>query len=599
VAEILPPETVVAGYRIDGLLGVGGMGVVYEATQLSLDRKVALKIVASGLSTDPAFRVRFRREGLIQARLEHPNIVTVYEAGDDDGLLFLAMRLVRGPSLKDMLCAELLEPARALRILHAVANALDHAHGAGLIHRDVKPHNILVDKDDYPYLADFGITKGVSDTALTRTGQFMGSSDYIAPEQIKGEVVTAACDIYALGAVLYECLSGVVPFDKELDTAVLYAHVAELPPKLSEHRAHLPETLDAVIARGMAKEPRERPSTAAELVEAAEQCFEEVANSEQLACSSRGRLSHAGKANDAPSRPRRRSPTRQVALLLSAAAIVGVGYTIGHSSGAGGAGTRRTLADGVASIALSSDWMRSTAPTVPGLSISRPVAARRRNGDVLALGILDDAEGRYLLPTSFEKKLETKQNPDPVQLRTSVAYRYRQLRVRGFAKPLALILVPTTAGAVALVCVAATSTCEAAAETMRLSDASPLPLGPNPHYAEALAVAISKAQSAAALELALERARTRAGQSRLSSALAGVYIAAAGLLAKANPGPDATRFNASLLDALEMTAREYSRMAGAARGGESDRFHEAAVRRLGSQRSIASILASLSSSGYG
>src|SRR5580658_6861443 len=159
---------VIAGYRLNRLLGEGGMGVVYEATQLSLDRTVALKLVAPGLSADVEFRARFRREGLIQARVEHPNIVTVYEAGEYEGTLFLAMRLVRGPSLKEMIAAGELDAWRTLRILRAVAYALDNAHEAGLIHRDVKPHNSLVGSGDHPYLADFGITKLLDATAITR-----------------------------------------------------------------------------------------------------------------------------------------------------------------------------------------------------------------------------------------------------------------------------------------------------------------------------------------------------------------------------------------------------------------------------------------------
>ncbi len=273
MAEVLAPGTLVAGYRVDGVLGEGGMGVVYEATQLSLDRKVALKIVAPGLSADTAFGARFRREGLIQARVEHPNIVTVYEAGEHEGVLFLAMRLVRGRSLKEMIRAGELDAPRSLRILHAVGDALDSAHDAGLIHRDVKPHNILVGARDYPYLADFGITKSVNDTGMTRTGQFMGSLDYIAPEQIRGASASGASDIYALGAVLFECLTGDVPFTRDSEAAVLYAHVTEAPPKASQRRADLPAELDAVIARAMAKEPAARPATAAGLIEEAERCF--------------------------------------------------------------------------------------------------------------------------------------------------------------------------------------------------------------------------------------------------------------------------------------------------------------------------------------
>ncbi|MCW3057436.1 MAG: serine/threonine protein kinase [Solirubrobacterales bacterium] len=267
------PGMVVAGYRLERLLGHGGMGVVYEATQISLDRTVALKIVAPGLGADITFRTRFQREGMIQARLDHPNIVTVYEAGEVEGTLFLAMHLVRGGSLKDMIIGRELDPGRSLRLLGPVADALDSAHEAGLIHRDVKPHNILVGARDHPYLADFGLTKGVDATGLTRTGQFLGSLDYISPEQISGEPATPASDIYALGAVLFECLAGVVPYPRESDAAVLYAHVAEKPPQLTTHRPALPAALDAVVARAMAKEPSGRYASAVELIEEATRAF--------------------------------------------------------------------------------------------------------------------------------------------------------------------------------------------------------------------------------------------------------------------------------------------------------------------------------------
>ncbi len=162
---------IVEGYRIDALIGRGGMGAVYEATQLSLSRTVALKVITGELSKEPAFRERFRREGLLQASLEHPHIVTVYEAGESEHGLFLAMRLIRGPNLKDLIVARQLDVSRTLRILAQAGDALDAAHEAGLIHRDIKPHNILVAVGrDHAYLADFGVTKAPGDRSLTRTG---------------------------------------------------------------------------------------------------------------------------------------------------------------------------------------------------------------------------------------------------------------------------------------------------------------------------------------------------------------------------------------------------------------------------------------------
>jgi len=262
----------VEGYRIDRLIGEGGMGVVYEATQLSLDRKVALKLLTAELSADAGFRERFRHEARIQGAMDHPNIVTVHEAGESDYGLFIAMELIRGATLKDLIVGRELDAGRTLRILSQVADALDSAHEAGLIHRDIKPHNILVraGRRDHAFLADFGVTKVRGGTNLTKTGHFVGTVDYMAPEQIRGEPATRETDIYALGTVLYECLSGAVPFPKDSDVAVMYAHLADPPPTITSERPELPPQLDAVISTAMAKNPTERYSSAVRMLEAFE-----------------------------------------------------------------------------------------------------------------------------------------------------------------------------------------------------------------------------------------------------------------------------------------------------------------------------------------
>ena len=232
----MKPGDHVAGYRIESMLGRGGMGIVYEATQLSLKRPIALKILYPHLSQDPVFRARFRREGELQAAIDHPHIVTVYEAGEADEGLFLAMRLIRGSTLKDLIVAGELDGEDAVRLLLPIAEALDSAHAAGLTHRDIKPQNILVGPGGHAYLADFGLTRSAADPGLTKTGQFVGTIDYVSPEQIRGEEASAASDVYALTAVLYECLCGVVPFPKPSDVAVLNAHVSDPPPRVTEHR---------------------------------------------------------------------------------------------------------------------------------------------------------------------------------------------------------------------------------------------------------------------------------------------------------------------------------------------------------------------------
>jgi serine/threonine protein kinase len=269
----MEPGTEVAGYRIESRLGHGGMGIVYEATQLSLNRRVALKILSPQFGADELFRLRFQREGEIQAAIDHPHIVTVYEAGEIDDGLFLAMRLVRGGTLKDMIVARQLEGARTLRLLGPIADALDTAHAAGLIHRDVKPQNILVGAREHAYLADFGLTKRDDQSAITRPGRFVGSIDYISPEAIRGEPTSRASDIYSLAAVLFECLAGVVPYPRRSDAAVLYSHLSDPAPRLTDQRPDLPSALDDVIARGMAKDPADRHGRATDLIRDAERAF--------------------------------------------------------------------------------------------------------------------------------------------------------------------------------------------------------------------------------------------------------------------------------------------------------------------------------------
>ena len=253
------------------------MGAVYQATQLSLNRVVALKLLAPNLGEDAGFRARFEREGQVQAALDHDHIVPVYEAGQSEFGLFIAMRLIDGPTLKQLILDGALDPRRTVRLLAQVAHALDAAHRAGLIHRDIKPQNVLVGTSDHAYLADFGLIKAPDEARLTGTGQFIGTIDYVAPEQIQGDPATPASDIYALTGVLYECLTGEVPYPKPSEAAVLHAHVMQPPPIVTERRPDLPAALDAVIARGMAKDPWSRPSLATELLQAASRALSSVA----------------------------------------------------------------------------------------------------------------------------------------------------------------------------------------------------------------------------------------------------------------------------------------------------------------------------------
>ncbi|HEY7255828.1 MAG TPA: protein kinase [Solirubrobacterales bacterium] len=241
-----------AGYRLDALIARGGMGVVYRATHLALDRPVALKVIARHLASDEGFRDRFLRESRLAASLEHPNVVPVYDAREQDGELIVAMRLVGGGDLKRKIAAGPMAPEEAIDLLAQVADALDSAHAAGIVHRDVKPHNILLE-GDHAYLSDFGLAKALGDSGVVSGASIVGTVEYMSPEQWRGQDVGPAADVYSLGCVLYESLTGIVPFARRAGDA----------------EPEMPAGLDAVIERSVAGDPAERYPTAGALIAAA------------------------------------------------------------------------------------------------------------------------------------------------------------------------------------------------------------------------------------------------------------------------------------------------------------------------------------------
>ena len=274
--------TEIAGYRIEALVGRGGMGVVYRAHDMALDRPVALKLIAPAPAESERFRARFLRESRIAASIDHANIVPIHDAGEYRGQLYIAMRYVEGTDLDALLqAAGALEPERALALLSQAASALDAAHQRGLVHRDVKPANMLITaeagRDEHVYLSDFGLARdsgtrepGETDQALAlRASGSLGTIDYAAPEQIEGKPADPRTDVYALGCVLHECLTGRVPYESDAPVGVVFAHLSETPPKPSELRPDLGAGIDDVVARALAKEPGERYSTCGELADAA------------------------------------------------------------------------------------------------------------------------------------------------------------------------------------------------------------------------------------------------------------------------------------------------------------------------------------------
>jgi len=294
--EVLPPLSMaggpavggqLAGYRLEAELGRGGMGVVFRAQHAHLRRTVALKVLAPHLASDASFRRRFIQESQTAAALRHPHIVPVHDAGEAEGHLYLAMHYVEGVDLGMALADGPLDPPRAVGLIGQIGSALDAAHEAGLVHRDVKPGNILLE-GLHGYLTDFGLaTRAAAHTRLTAAGQVVGTADYLAPEQAEGRTVDARADVYALGCVLFHCLAGRPPFQRDSDVQVLYAHMQSAPPSPRTARPELAAGFDDVIARAMAKEPDARFASCGALAQAA-----------------RGVLDGGEAAGDRPAQPR-------------------------------------------------------------------------------------------------------------------------------------------------------------------------------------------------------------------------------------------------------------------------------------------------------
>ena len=262
-----------AGHRIEGVAGRGGMGIVYKALDLRLKRLVAMKVIAPELAQDAEFRERFERESQLAASLDHMNVIPIHHAGEEGGTLFITMRYVQGTDLSAMIARDgRVDPERVVKMLYGIAGALDAAHSEGLIHRDVKPANILIEKHegrDHVYLTDFGLTKQTGSSGPTRTGFAVGTFDYMAPEQFLAQAIDARADVYALGCVLFEALTGRVPFPRPGDAARMYAHIQEEPPRPSATAAGLPPAFDDVVLRALAKEPEDRYASAGDLASAA------------------------------------------------------------------------------------------------------------------------------------------------------------------------------------------------------------------------------------------------------------------------------------------------------------------------------------------
>ena len=712
----------VEGYRIDRLIGEGGMGVVYEATQLSLDRKVALKLLSGELSADAGFRERFRHEARIQGAMDHPNIVTVHEAGVSQYGLFIAMELIRGATLKDLIVGRELDAGRTLRILTQVADALDSAHEAGLIHRDIKPHNILVraGRRDHAFLADFGVTKVRGGTNLTKTGHFVGTVDYMAPEQIRGEPATRETDIYALGTVLYECLSGVVPFPKDSDVAVMYAHLADPPPTITSERPELPPQLDAVISTAMAKNPGERYSSAVRMMEAFESALGDdgkaaiaipgpVEGPEELGLREDGQPDTAPSATSpdatrlaptpapptevsagptpAPPAELGGTPTQEqptpappteisekpppvapvpaaataasaavgaatvagagappvatpptvappaepaaaqaapaerkapswaiwVAAAVIIAALAGVGYFVGNSTGSSSTASNGGISVQNATVDIPSGWHElKTIPKVPHLPLKDAVGTAPNGASGLIMGTAN-LSYPWLLPSSVignevaQPKTSYNSRPSPVEIGDLRAFRSSGVSFAESGKPLyTFIYFPQGKKATTMaVCysragsISALTNCEKVANGITISGGKLYDLVPSASYASSLSAAmntLSKSQQSG--QKALTNAKSASAQATAARQIGKAYSTATGTVKKLEATPYAQPANKKIATALAQSAAAYRSLASAAAAKSSSRYSSASKKVSSAEQSLNNALAGLEDLGY-
>jgi DNA-binding beta-propeller fold protein YncE len=424
----LAPGTVFAGHRIEALAGRGGMGVVYRATHLALDRSVALKVIAPTLTEDGPTRQRFLRESKIAASIDHPNVIPIYYTGEEDGIAYIAMRYVAGEDLRSLVRAEGgLDPGRAARIVAQVAAGLDAAHAASLVHRDVKPANVLLGPGGHVYLSDFGLSKhALSIDGETRSGQWVGTLDYVAPEQIRGERPDARADVYALGCVLYFALTGCPPYDHEGDEAKLWAHLSETPPAPSDRVPGLPPDLDGVVARALAKRPADRYPSAGDLGRAA------VAAAEHETVRERERVVGVGAAapDETPTETgggpvamparseaatviepaaKRRRPSRVVVAtgVVGLAAIAAAAVALGTGGDGGNPGTTPTPTPTSSAIAKASH-----VPVAPKVT-ARVTVGRRPNSVAVGKGMVFVTNFRNKRVTLIDEKAAKLRRPRP------------------------------------------------------------------------------------------------------------------------------------------------------------------------------------------
>jgi tRNA A-37 threonylcarbamoyl transferase component Bud32 len=603
-ATFLEPGTRLGKYRIGKPIGCGGMAIVYIAEQEPLHRDVALKVIPS---TDEEFRRRVEREALVIAALEHPNIIGIHEYGEEDGWLFLAMKLVRGENLAERMHERPLSAQETVRLLTPIADALDAAHRAGIVHRDVKPQNILIDGAGRPYLADFGIAKGPAGPDATDTRGFVGTDMYAAPEQITGLRVTPATDVYSLTAVLYHCLAGRPPYAAEHATDVLSAHVSKDPPGLAGDHPWA-SGLNRVIARGMAKRPQDRFQTASELMRSVSDVIESRTPSASLAPEATTHSAARPVPAVPAARPRTGSRRRGVLLGLGGVAVlvvlVAVGLALPGSSRRPTPPKRFSVRGGMFTINYARPWHAVTT-TVPGSF----ALSDRGLGPAGIASVRLAADNATLAAGPVVKSSLIPGGPPPTLVaRFRGGYRTADAQVAGhagraytwsaFGGSLIAYVLPTWAGDSAIICQGQSSpgallrSCNGLARDATISDTRTLAPGPDRALAHSISGALTTVEARRSSLKGLRDATLTARASK-ASALAGAEHSAASALATMSVP---TRYRSSVRSlrvALVDEGAAFRSLATAARADNPSEYSKAVANVHKLSRSLADAASAL------
>ena len=644
-STLLRPGDVLGGFCVEDVIGVGGMAIVYRAEQVSLGRPVALKVLSSRLTSDPSFRERFRREGTHAAALEHPNIVPVYDSGEEDGLLYLAMRLVEGTNLAELVQTRGVTADQTIELLRPIASALDTAHAGGLIHRDVKPQNILITAQNHPYLADFGVSKGSNTYGLTATGGFVGSVNYAAPEQINGLTLTPASDVYALTAVLYQCLTGRVPYERETDAGIMQAHLTAPPPTLPS-TGGADTDFHSVLARGMAKDPGARYGHAGDLITAAALSVarlpshmrtsvpafplpaaepaeaaapprpaasapranhtEIIAAEERLARATAPpsmtavdiRREPAPSPDAVTATGRRRRPPNLVLAVAAAGLLVAV-LLVSAVSGGSGSARSRTYTSGILTLAADSSWKPEPASRAP--LAGAQIAVLGRGSTVAVLGSV----AQQPVAASPPPQLRTYGAPDT---RATVSLPLGPARLyawhgAGSHAPLLLYVIATSAGEALLGCNApsaslAASSCASLAGRARLVGAKVEYPGPDAALGGVLAQALTSRQAAVSRVVTLPVNTGLPARATALRALTSADSAAAAALAGAVARPRYAADTEHLRQSLSQESADVAQLAGAARANDRSRYASLRSGLVGTAEPLRRVAAALQARGF-